>query len=134
MGARVARNPVGTHGQPTGRWWASPSLPRGPRRGDWADRCPWAAQPSPLTAAGRSGRAIFQFFPQMAARTRPKPNRVWAAQWAPCPIAILTENLARIATSELTWDVAIQFKLGCPPPSESLSDSNSVAKHPGHRV
>ncbi|PLW13546.1 hypothetical protein PCASD_19329 [Puccinia coronata f. sp. avenae] len=24
MGARVARNPVGTHGQPTGRWWASP--------------------------------------------------------------------------------------------------------------
>ena len=25
MGARVARNPVGTHRQPTGRWWASVS-------------------------------------------------------------------------------------------------------------
>ncbi|PLW22132.1 hypothetical protein PCASD_15133 [Puccinia coronata f. sp. avenae] len=73
-----------------------PSPLRGPRRGDWPDGRPWAAQPSPLTAAGRSGRAIFQFFPQMEARTRPKPDRVWEAQWAPCPIAILTADIKSV--------------------------------------
>ncbi|PLW42809.1 hypothetical protein PCANC_07968 [Puccinia coronata f. sp. avenae] len=43
----------------------------------------------------------------------------------------LPENLARMAASEFILDPAIRFKLGCAPPSESLTDSNSVAKRPG---
>ncbi|PLW40105.1 hypothetical protein PCASD_07846 [Puccinia coronata f. sp. avenae] len=63
--------------------------PAGPRQGAWPNGCPWAAQSSPLPAAGSLGRAVFEFFLQKAAQTRPKPKRVWAAQWAPCPFAIL---------------------------------------------
>ncbi|PLW41447.1 hypothetical protein PCASD_07166 [Puccinia coronata f. sp. avenae] len=41
------------------------------------------------------------------------------------------ENLAQMAASEFLLDAAIRFKLGRAPPSESLTDSNSVAKRPG---
>ncbi|PLW29985.1 hypothetical protein PCASD_21757 [Puccinia coronata f. sp. avenae] len=80
---------------PTGLWTyglppPATQPPARPLSGNWPDGRPWAAQPSPLTATGRSGQAIFLFFPQMAAQTRPKPDRVWEARWAPCPIAILT--------------------------------------------
>jgi hypothetical protein len=43
----------------------------------------------------------------------------------------LPENLAWMAESEFLLDAAIRFKLGHAPPNESLTDSNSVAKHPG---
>ncbi|PLW27797.1 hypothetical protein PCANC_26928 [Puccinia coronata f. sp. avenae] len=43
----------------------------------------------------------------------------------------LPENLARMAASKFLSDAAIRFKLGHAPPSESLTDSNSVAKRPG---
>ncbi|PLW32734.1 hypothetical protein PCASD_12405 [Puccinia coronata f. sp. avenae] len=43
----------------------------------------------------------------------------------------LPENLARMAASEFLSDAAIRFKLRRAPPSESLTDSNSVAKRPG---
>jgi hypothetical protein len=36
-----------------------------------------------------------------------------------------------MAASEFILDAAIQFKLGRAPPSESLTDSNSVAKRLG---
>ncbi|PLW30699.1 hypothetical protein PCASD_20135 [Puccinia coronata f. sp. avenae] len=43
----------------------------------------------------------------------------------------LPESLAWMAASEFILDAAIQFKLGRAPLSESLTDSNSVAKRPG---
>ncbi|PLW33406.1 hypothetical protein PCANC_20747 [Puccinia coronata f. sp. avenae] len=43
----------------------------------------------------------------------------------------LPENLARMAASKFISDAAIQFKLGRAPLSESLTDSNSVAKRLG---
>ncbi|PLW43874.1 hypothetical protein PCASD_05820 [Puccinia coronata f. sp. avenae] len=43
----------------------------------------------------------------------------------------LPENLARMAASKFILDAAIRFKLGRAPLSESLTDSNSVAKRPG---
>ncbi|PLW28893.1 hypothetical protein PCASD_15787 [Puccinia coronata f. sp. avenae] len=163
VGTRKARNPLGTHGLPMGRFSQLPTvfdsglilaietghghgLDSGAVAvecsGAWPDGRPWAAQPSPLAAAGSSGRAlpeklarmvasefildatirfklgrratnlnwmaasdvnsdatirasiagsgaVFKFFLQKAAQTRPKPNRVWAARWAPCPFAIL---------------------------------------------
>ncbi|PLW34642.1 hypothetical protein PCASD_12001 [Puccinia coronata f. sp. avenae] len=36
----------------------------------WPNGRPWAAQPSPLAAAGSLGRAVFEFFLQKAAQTR----------------------------------------------------------------
>ncbi|PLW34417.1 hypothetical protein PCASD_14317 [Puccinia coronata f. sp. avenae] len=55
--------------------------------------------------------------------------------WSPTTqyfgVPTLPENLARMAASEFILDAAIQFKLGRAPPSESLTDSNSVAKRPG---
>jgi hypothetical protein len=46
-------------------------------------------------------------------------------------VSTLPENLARMAASEFLLDAAIRFKLGRAPPSESLTNSNSVAKCPG---
>jgi hypothetical protein len=46
----------------------------------------------------------------------------------------LPENLARMAASEFILDAGIRFKLGRAPPSELLTDSNSVARAFGHRV
>jgi hypothetical protein len=45
--------------------------------------------------------------------------------------ATLPENLVRMAASEFLLDAAIRFKLGRAPPSESLTNSNLVAKRPG---
>ncbi|PLW04749.1 hypothetical protein PCASD_26488 [Puccinia coronata f. sp. avenae] len=47
------------------------------------------------------------------------------------PPPTLPENLAWMAASEFILDAAIQFKLGHAPPSESLTNSNLVAKRPG---
>jgi hypothetical protein len=53
----------------------------------------------------------------------------------PIPIHVLDqslpENLAWMAASEFLLDAAIRFKLGRVPPSELLTNSNSVAKRPG---
>ncbi|PLW58843.1 hypothetical protein PCANC_00253 [Puccinia coronata f. sp. avenae] len=46
----------------------------------------------------------------------------------------LPENLARMAASEFILDAGIRFKLGRAPPSELLTDSNSVARAFGHQV
>ncbi|PLW41490.1 hypothetical protein PCANC_13113 [Puccinia coronata f. sp. avenae] len=43
----------------------------------------------------------------------------------------LPENLARMAASEFLSNAAIRIKLGRAPPSESLTNSNSMAKRPG---
>jgi hypothetical protein len=46
-------------------------------------------------------------------------------------VMTLPENLAWMAASKFLLDAAIRFKLGHAPPSESLTNSNSVAKRPG---
>jgi hypothetical protein len=43
----------------------------------------------------------------------------------------LPEKLAWMAASKFILDAAIQFKLGNVTPSESLTNSNLVAKRPG---
>ncbi|PLW22978.1 hypothetical protein PCASD_14789 [Puccinia coronata f. sp. avenae] len=85
MGAHVARNPVGTHGQPTGRWWASPSPPAGSPTGGLARWAPVGRPAQPINSCRPLGPGHLSVSPANGS-----PNPVWAAQWAPCPIAILS--------------------------------------------
>jgi hypothetical protein len=60
------------------------------------------------------------------------PKTAWAVSKKKCikfKLNALPENLAWLAASKFTLDVAIQFKLGRAPPSELLTNSNLVAKH-----